>query len=229
MKKTALLAVGMLIFTVVGWLVVGPRPHTPTPGDPGAAVTVPPGSLPSPSPGTRAATVDEGGAVGAAGGAVPGVLPVTDEADAYAAAVAAVVFGMDTRDHDPQAYWRLLLGQADPPLTTTGFADLERLLAERIPTTEQWARMRENDQWSRFEAGEVWEPGSWTQVVIAGDAEPGWVVRNVTGVQTTHYTEDGTEREAVRERSVTIARRCPAPGARVDAGRLVLIGGSVLP
>lgn len=233
MKKTALLAVGMLILAVVGWLAAGPRPHTATPGDPGAAVTAPPGSLPSPSPaspGTRTATIDEGGAVGAAGGAaVPGVLPVTDEADAYAAAVAAVVFGMDTRDHDPQAYRRLLLGQADPQLTTTGFADLERLLAERIPTEQQWARMRENDQWSRFEAGEVWEPGSWTQVVIAGDAQPGWVVRNVTGVQTTHYTEHGTSREAVRERSVTIAMRCPAPDAGVDACRLVLIGGSVLP
>ncbi len=227
MKKTALLAVVMLILAVVGWLAAGPHPQPSTHAVPTAAPTaVSSGSSSSPShaptPGALAGADREGAAP-------PGVLPVTDESDVYAAAVATVVFGMDTRDHDPQAYRDLLLGQADPHMSSTGYADFERLLAERVPTRDQWARMRGNAQWSTFEPTDVWEPGSWTQVVIAGQAEPGWVVRNVTGVQSTHYSEHGVAKSAGRERSVTIAMRCPAPGAGVQACRLVLIGGSVLP
>jgi len=223
-KKTAMATVGMLILVVAGWLALARDPATPGPDEEGASASVPAAAYLSPTPPARTEA-----APGAA--TRPGVvsLPVTGEADAYAAAVAAVVFGMDTRVHDPADYRATLLDEADPHLTTTGYADLERLLAERIPTTEQWARMRANAQWSTFEPTEVWEPGSWAQVVIAGQAEPGWVVRNVTGVQTTHYTEAGAEKSAVRERSVTVAMRCPAPGAGVEACRLVLVGGSVLP
>jgi len=226
-KKVAVASVGMLILitlAALGWFAVSRDPATAEPATANGPVTRPAGAAPGPSPAG-------GSAVAPILAAQSGVaeLPVTNEADAYAAAVATSVFGMDTRVHDPQAYRELLLGQADPHLSVTGFADLQRLLAERIPTADQWARMRENAQWSTFEPSEVWEPGSWTQVVIAGDAEPGWVVRNVTGVQTTHYTEHGVAKSAVRERSVTIAMRCPATGAGVDSCRLVLIGGSVLP
>jgi hypothetical protein len=147
----------------------------------------------------------------------------------YAAQIAAEVFGMDTRAFEVGDYRTVLVGEADPHLSEKGYTDLERLLADRLPSEDRWARMRANGQWSEFEARQVWEPGSWTQVVIAGQAEPGWVVRNVAGAQTTHYTESGVDKVAVRERSVTIAMRCPAPGAGVDSCRLVLVGGSVLP
>ena len=224
MKKTAMLTVGMLILAAVGWLALARDPATAEPDRASESASLPDRPHPSPTPAERTATVSSP--------ATPpdvGALPITGEADVYAAAVAGVVFGMDTRVHEPDAYRATLLGEADPHLSATGFADLERLLDERIPTGEQWARMRANAQWSTFEASEVWEPGSWAQVVIAGQAEPGWVVRNVTGVQSTHYTETGVEKTAVRERSVTIAMRCPAPGAGVEACRLVLVGGSVLP
>ena len=213
-------AVAMLILVGI-ILIAGRATGTPAPKDPAAAppaptaVGAPPAtplatpSMPSPPAELR--------------------LPATGEPDTYAAAAAGVVFGMDTRTLEPDAYRAALLGEADPQLSVTGLADLERLLEERIPTGEQWARMRANAQWSTFEASEVWEPGSWAQVVISGQAEPGWVVRNVTGVQTTHYTDTGVEKTAVRERSVTVAMRCPAPGAGVEACRLVLVGGSVLP
>ncbi len=223
MKKTATLAVGMLVLAAVaGWFVLARDPAT-VPPDAGARSA---SSRDHPSPSTPS---EEGPTAGASGPSDVGELPVTGEADAYAAAVAGVVFGMDTRTHEPEDYRQALLGQADDRLSVTGYADLERLLAERIPTGEQWARMRANAQWSEFEPAEVWEPGSWAQVVIAGQAEPGWVVRNVTGVQTTHYTQDGAARSAVRERTVTVAMRCPAPDAGVEACRLVLVGAAVLP
>lgn len=162
----------------------------------------------------------------------PGIdrtLTVTDAPDAYAQAVAAVVFGFDTPKLDTTDYSALLLADADPSLTAAGRADLERLISDRIPATELWQRMRANQQWSTFEASSVWEPGSWEQVVTSGQAEPGWAMRNVTGTQTTHYVEDGTLKVASRERTVTIGMRCPAPGADVDRCRLVLIGATVVP
>ena len=164
-------------------------------------------------------------------GAINNALGGIDEPDIYMAEQFAevVTYYLYHQQNCRSVTSREIFSIIKAVLTTTGYADLERLLAERIPTGEQWARMRANAQWSTFEPTDVWEPGSWTQVVIAGQAEPGWVVRNVTGVQTTHYTENGAERSAVRERTVTVAMRCPAPGAGVDSCRLVLVGGSVLP
>ena len=156
-------------------------------------------------------------------------LPHTDQPDAYAVAVAEQVFGLDTRDLDPVAYRELLLADADPGLSATGRADLEALIAGRIPADELWQRMRANDQWSIFEASDVWEPGSWEQVVTSGQAEPGWALRNVTGIQTTHYVEGGVEKTSSRERTVTIGMRCPADGADVDRCYLVLVGAAVVP
>lgn len=156
-------------------------------------------------------------------------LTVTDSPDAYAQAVAAVVFGLDTRELDAADYSAAFLADADPTLTATGRADLERLIAERIPAADMWQRMRANQQWSTFEASSVWEPGSWEQVVTSGQAEPGWAMRNVTGIQTTHYVEAGAAKVASRERTVTVGIRCPAPGTDVDRCHLVLIGATVVP
>jgi len=158
-----------------------------------------------------------------------GSLTQTDQPDAYAVAVAEQVFGLDTRDLDPVAYRELLLADADPGLSETGRADLEALIADRLPADELWQRMHANDQWSTFEASDVWEPGSWEQVVTSGQAEPGWALRNVTGIQTTHYVEAGVEKTSSRERTVTIGMRCPADGAEVDRCYLVLVGAAVVP
>lgn len=156
-------------------------------------------------------------------------LPRTPDADAYATAVAALVFGMDTRALGPADYTDALLAEADPTLTATGQADLENLIDERVPADEEWARMRANAQWSGIEVIDVWQPGSWAQVVTAGQAQPGWALRNVTGIQTTHYFDAGAAQVTTRERTITIGMRCPAEGTDVDRCRLVLIGATVVP
>lgn len=215
----------LLILAVVGWLTFGRQPTTTAAPERADVVVAVPEVVPSPrNPESERTTPPSPTTTSGVG-----TLPDTGDADAYAAAVATVVFATDTRTLEPDAYRAALLAAADPHLSSTGHGDFERLLAERTPSGEQWARMRANAQWSTFEPEQVWEPGSWAQVVIAGDAEPGWVVRNVTGVQTTSYTEDGVVKSAARERTVTVAMRCPAPGAGVQACRLVLVGGSVLP
>ena len=162
--------------------------------------------------------------------APPGLptLPRTSDPDEYATAVAVAVFAHDTAAADPQDYRALLMAEADPQMTSRGMADLERMVAERIPTPEQWQRMRANDQWSQWQTEDVWQPGAWDEVVTSGQAEPGWAVRNVLGVQTTHFLDEGQERSTSRERTVTIGMRCPASGALVDRCRLTMVGIGVV-
>ena len=155
-------------------------------------------------------------------------LPATSDPDEYAVAVAAVVFGLDTRDAGPEDYRALLMAEADPQMSSRGRGDLERMVAERIPTAEQWQRMRANAQWSQWQTEDVWQPGAWDEVITSGQAEPGWAVRNVLGHQTVHFDDAGQERETARERTITIGMRCPAPGAQVDRCWLTLVGIGVV-
>jgi hypothetical protein len=190
-----------------------------------------PGAAPSSDPASVAAPAERNPERTPAADAPSGTmsLPHTDEPDVYATAVAETLFAVDTRSLDPADYRDLLLADADPGLSETGRADLEALVAARIPADDLWQRMRANDQRSTFEASDVWEPGSWAQVVTSGQAEPGWAMRNVTGIETTTYVEAGAEKVASRERTVTIGMRCPADGADVDRCHLVLVGATVVP
>jgi hypothetical protein len=210
-------AIGALLVVVVtAWTMRGTREPSAAPSSDPASVTAAaernPERTPAGEPPGRAMS-----------------LPHTDEPDAYATAVAETLFGLDTRNLDPADYQGILLVDADPGLSETGRADLEALVAARIPADDLWQRMRANEQRSTFEASDVWEPGSWAQVVTSGQVEPGWAMRNVTGIETTTYVERGLEKTASRERTVTIGMRCPADGADVDRCHLVLVGAAVVP
>lgn len=160
--------------------------------------------------------------------APPPRLPSTSDPDAYATAVAGVVFGLDTTFAGPDDYRALLMAEADPQMSPRGRADLERMVAERIPDPELWERMRSNGQWSAWTTQDVWQPGAWDEVITSGQAEPGWALRNVMGTQTTHFRDGGQVRETSRERTVTIGMRCPAPEAQVDRCRLTMVGIGVV-
>jgi hypothetical protein len=148
----------------------------------------------------------------------------TADADVYVKSVARIVFGLDSRNFVPADYRRLLRSEADPNLTESGRADLFATINSRIPTESLWNRMRGNGQWSEWTPSRTWEPTAWSQVVTGGYAEPGWVMRNVAGTQTTHYVEaTGVARSTTREPSLSVVMRCPAPGARVQHCALVLI------
>ncbi len=161
----------------------------------------------------------------------PGMLTLaaTSDPDAYADAVAAFVFSMDPRAFNPEDYRAALLGEADPRMSDSGLADLEVMVDDRIPDAAQWARMRANGQWSTWSSTAVWEPQTWAEVVTDGLAESGWVMRNVTGTQTTYYLDGGEDRTAVSEPTLTVGMRCPAPGADVDRCHLTLLGTVVIP
>lgn len=159
---------------------------------------------------------------------VPSGLPITADPDEYAKAIAAAVFAQDTVATDPEDHRAALMSQADPLMSARGRADLERMVAERIPTPEQWQRMRANDQWSQWTTDDVWQPGAWDEVVTSGQAEPGWALRNVLGQQTVHFLDGGEQRTTSRERTLTIGMRCPATGAAVQRCWLTLVGVGVV-
>ncbi len=151
-------------------------------------------------------------------------LPKTADPDVYAEYVAALVLGLDTRGAGADDYRRVLRAEADPNLSDSGRADLFATIDARIPSDALWARMRRNGQWSQWSPSRVWEPAAWSQVVTGGYAEPGWVMRNVAGTQTTHYVEaTAVARSTSREPTLTVVMRCPAPGAGVEQCTLVLI------
>ena len=152
----------------------------------------------------------------------------TSDPDTYAASIASVVFGLDTTFAEGADYRALLMAEADPQMSARGVADLERMVGERIPEPELWARMRANEQRSQWQTESVWQPGAWDDVITSGQAEPGWVVRNVLGIQTTHFRDGGKAQTTSRERTVTIGMRCPAKGAEVDRCRLALVGIGVV-
>ncbi|MEE6296631.1 hypothetical protein [Georgenia wangjunii] len=149
--------------------------------------------------------------------------------DAYAHAIAKVLFTMDARALEADDYRRLLMAHADPLMSETGVADLRHMVDERVPDETQWSRMRANRQWSQWSPTAGWEPETWTAVVTEGRAEPGWAMRNVTGTQTTHYVDARQQRTASSEPTVTIGMRCPTPGSDVDHCYLTMIGTVVVP
>jgi hypothetical protein len=154
--------------------------------------------------------------------AEPGAVKIP-EPDEYAAAIGATVFGLDTRTSSPDQLRQRLRREADPQLSDDGRADLYATIDMRVPTNAMWDRLRRNDQWSQWQPTRTWEPAAWAQVVTAGHASPGWVMRNVTGVQTTHYVEDGHPRSTSREVTLSVVMRCPAEGVDLPVCRLVLI------
>ncbi|NCD15917.1 MAG: hypothetical protein EOL91_01135 [Actinobacteria bacterium] len=215
-------AVALLIVVVVVVAVAlafGGGDDSPTAGPTTPAIGASPSATPTPEPTTASATVAP----------VPVSIARTSDADAYASSVAAFLFSMDTRTTSPEDYRNALLAEADPLMSDTGLADLELMVDERLPETTQWARMQANQQVSQWTPTTVWEPQTWAEVVTDGLAEPGWVMRNVTGTQTTYYLDGGEYRTAVSEPTVTIGMRCPAPDAAVERCHLTLIGTTVLP
>ncbi len=223
MKKVGFGIAALLLVLLVG-LVWSTRSTT---SDLAAGSTSPVDVWPSKSPAARPS------AASAPSTSEPGAtqlppLPVTSDPDDYAAAVAGVVFGQDTRNTGPEDYRALLMAQADPMMSPRGRADLERMVAERIPAPELWARMRANAQWSQWTTEDVWQPGAWDEVITSGEAEPGWAVRNVLGQQTTHFLDGETSRSTSRERTITVGMRCPAPGAKVDRCMLTMVGIGVV-
>jgi len=155
------LAVLLVLALIVYGLVSG-GPNAPTGsvgGEDGTDVTV--GDRPVPT--APAGSVFPSSPVTGVPGA-PGLprLPATGDAEEYAAAVAAVLFGMDQRTYTGADYVDLFTSARSPRAVELipEFTDAAFLAAvgERIPDDYMWQRMRDSDQWASYEPTQVWEP-----------------------------------------------------------------------
>lgn len=219
MKRLVLgvVSAAVLVGTLLAWAVHSVDEASPSPAGPPSAqgaVRID-GQMPTPPPSPTPVNW-------------PIRIVETSDPDTYASSIAGVVFGLNTTLADAADYRSLLMYEADPQMSSRGVADLERMVSERNPELELWARMRANEQRSQWQTEQVWQPGSWDDVVTSGQAEPGWFVRNVLGIQTTHFRDNGKAHVTTRERTITIGMRCPAAGAEVDRCRLALVGIGVV-
>lgn len=222
--RAALAATGLVLALVMTAVLAtgsgeGPAPALPVTADGGSApalrVTTDGGSAPLVSPSAAPDRIRDPIAEPLAAG--------TSKQDEYAALIGSFVFEMDARTSTAAQVRERLRREADPQLSDDGLGDLYATIDVRVPADPLWQRMRSNEQWSEWARTRIWEPAAWAQVVTGGHAEPGWVMRNVTGVQTTHYVEDGLSRSTSREATLTLVMRCPGNAVDRPRCRLVLI------
>lgn len=189
------------------------RSSTPAPGEPSAPPT-------SGSP--RPSTVDH-----------PAPLPtvaVTADPDTFAAAVTALVFGMDPAEHTGEDYRRVLLDAADPDLDPDARSDLQRGVAFRIPAPEDWDVAAARDTHASWRTTRVWTPDTWTGAKRAGQIPvPGWTARNVAGFATTTTTGPNGPAQTRAAHTLTVVMNCPTRGSTTTHCGLVMIGLQVLP
>lgn len=137
-------------------------------------------------------------------------LPVTDDPDIYAEAIAQVLFGMDSVGYEPQDYEDLLAAAMWNELTHDARAGVAATMATRIPRADMWRQMRSVEQTSSFETELVWTPREQSGVDANTAVPDGVVLRNVTGTQTeTWLDENGDQRTSSRPVTVTVLVVCP--------------------
>jgi hypothetical protein len=139
-------------------------------------------------------------------------LPDTSDPDAYAAAVAEALFGMDYTTFGPEDYELLLTDALWPEIVPEDRSRIVATVSRRIPTPNMWEQMRSIQQTAEFDVGLVWEPRAGRQ----GREERWWpdgvVLRNVSGTQTeTWRASDGSTQNSTREVAVTVGVACAPP------------------
>jgi hypothetical protein len=142
-------------------------------------------------------------------------LPDTRDADAYAAAVAETLFGMDYTNLGPEDYERLLTDALWPDIVPEDRSRIVATISRRIPTPDMWEQMRSIHQTAEFDLELIWEPRTGRQ----GREEQWWpdgvVLRNVSGTQTeTWRTPDGSTQSSTRDVAVTVGVACAPTGSQ---------------
>jgi len=140
----------------------------------------------------------------------PAALPVTDDPEVYAEAVAAALLGMEYRRFDGADYEALLTDALWPDIVDDDRARIVTTISRRIPTDDVWEQMRSIGQSSSFETELVWEPRTGRQ----GRDESWWpdgvALRNVAGTQTDTWRPPGeAPQSSSRQVAVSIAMACP--------------------
>lgn len=141
-------------------------------------------------------------------------LPDTDDPDDYAAAVAAALFGMDYRDHDPAAHEHLFRQALWPQINAEAQDAIMSAISRRIPTPDMWEQLRSVKQTSTFTPDLVWEPRAGRDGREAKQWPPGVVMRTVSGTRTETWRDQVGETQTTRtETVVTVTIVCEPSSA----------------
>jgi hypothetical protein len=182
----------------------GSRQHEPPLAD--AAESPDPSEAGSPPPRPED---DDAPTDGEAGSPLP-LLPDSDDPDAYAAAVAEVLFGMDHSSYDPGDYEAFFEAALWDEIVPDDRARITATLSRRIPTAEMWEQMRSVEQSAEFDVELVWEPRTARTHRDRGDWPDGWEMRTVSGTQTDTWRAPGEDTQTSnRPVAVTVAMACP--------------------
>ena len=197
-----LLVTALVVYGAVSGSPTGSTESVAGEDSPGAGVD---GGAPATAPASGFPSSPVTGVPGA-----PGLprLPVTDDAEEYAAAVAAVLFGMDHRTYTGADYVEFFTAARSPRAVELipEFTDEAFLAAvgERIPDDYMWQRMRDSDQWASYEPTQVWEPDYIREKRANGELPDGVAGLNVTGTQVIHYLDENGQ-PTVRERAQSVS------------------------
>ena len=209
-RHGGLLAIGfvLLIAAIAAVLVT---PVTRAPDDPPVTVAGEAGeqlpSAPPARPGAQTPTpLDKGGAVSTAQPS----LPDTDDPDAYAVAMAEVLYGMDHAGHRPADYEALFAAALWDEIVPEAREAIEATISARVPDEAMWQRMRSVAQIGAFELEDVWEPGLGRQGRGEQWWPPGVVMRTVSGTQAETWRPPGEQTQtSTRPVAVTVVVVCP--------------------
>ncbi|SDU17500.1 hypothetical protein [Jiangella alkaliphila] len=188
----------VLAVVVVAVLAVTSRDRTSTPTEDGPPATGMPSASSGDGPTDAEPTMPGARAV---------TLPDTKDPDAYAGAIAELVFGLSPADSYARGYRDVLLGAIDRDVAGDDYDRLVAVTSRWIPDDATWDRQAAQQLRAVFEVESVVEP---EQVVFNSDVPPGHEVRTVSGVQSLRYEdENGEEVREARARSVSVWVYCP--------------------
>lgn len=147
------------------------------------------------------------------------VLPRTASADAYAAAVANALWGVDYASMPRDrllAFWRAELATALPAGTPAGTtlaqaqAAALSTIAGYLPSAAMWSTLAHDRTVSTFTVTGVSEPPSWIEAVSSGKiADPGLTAREVIGVQKITYGTGAARQTTTQTQQLIVAMLCP--------------------
>jgi hypothetical protein len=212
-RHSGLLTVG-LVLLIVAIAAVLVTTVTRAPGDPPATVAGEAGEQLRPAPPARpgAQTPTPLNKSGAVSTAQPS-LPDTDDPDAYAVAIAEVLYGMDHSSHLPADYEALFAAALWEEIVPEAREAIEATISARIPDEDMWQRMGSVAQTGSFELEDVWEPGLGRQGRGEQWWPPGVVMRTASGTQTETWRPPGEQTQtSTRPVAVTVVVVC-APSA----------------
>lgn len=208
--------VALLLFVIVvvvgvmsGWIGSSPVTHavapTPTPSPP---TTATPTTSPSPTRiGTTSPTPP----------AAPTVkVPHTNDADAYASAIATLAFSYDTTVESRDAWRAVLMAELAPDGHFDTLAQAQGDVDRVVPTADTWTQMSRLHQRSTFTATAAYTPQA---AIDARDQygnqwPPGISIVTVTGKQ--HLIWDGGKQDVDRAMTFEILCQPSNPRCMVD-------------